>query len=82
LSKIIDIRDGNSIYLVRATKNKIQSISPQAISRQKNKKPAAGGMDPELVTQLLDNPFVQSVMSNPVNINETLKIKIQIFIMY
>jgi hypothetical protein len=65
LLSFYNIRDGNSIYLVRATKNKIQSISPQAISRQKNKKPAAGGMDPELVTQLLDNPFVQSVMSNP-----------------
>ena len=63
----IDIRDGNSIYLVRGAKNKTQSISPQVISQaQKNKKSAAGGMDSELVSQLLDNPFVQSVMSNPV----------------
>lgn len=65
LLSFYNIRDGNSIYLVRAAKNKTQSISPQAISQQKNKKPAAGGMDSELVTQLLDNPFVQSVMSNP-----------------
>jgi len=65
LLSFYNIRDGNSIYLVRAAKNKIQSISPQAISQQKNKKPASGGMDSELVTQLLDNPFVQSVMSNP-----------------
>ncbi|ORX77080.1 hypothetical protein BCR32DRAFT_329066 [Anaeromyces robustus] len=68
LLSFYNIRDGNSIYLVRAAKNKIQSISPQAISQQKqqkNKKAASGGMDSELVSQLLDNPFVQSVMSNP-----------------
>jgi len=65
LLSFYNIRDGNSIYLVRAAKNKIQSISPQAISQQKNKKPASGGMDSELVSQLFDNPFVQSVMSNP-----------------
>jgi len=65
LLSFYNIRDGNSIYLVRAAKNKIQSISPQAISQQKNKKPASGGMDSEFVSQLLDNPFIQSVMSNP-----------------
>jgi len=66
LLSFYNIRDGNSIYLVRGAKNKTQSISPQVISQaQKNKKSAAGGMDSELVSQLLDNPFVQSVMSNP-----------------
>jgi len=55
--------------LVRGAKNKTRSITPQAISQsqqQKNKKAAANGMDSELFSQLLDNPFVQSVMSNPV----------------
>jgi hypothetical protein len=65
LLSFYNIRDGNSIYLVRGAKNKTQSISPQAISRQKNKKPEAGGMDSELISQLFDNPFVQSIMSNP-----------------
>jgi len=68
LLSFYNIRDGNSIYLVRGAKNKTRSITPQAISQsqqQKNKKPAANGMDSELFSQLLDNPFVQSVMSNP-----------------
>jgi hypothetical protein len=43
LLSFYNIRDGNSIYLVRATKNKIQSISPQAISRQKKQKAGCRG---------------------------------------
>jgi len=66
LLSFYNIRDGNSIYLVRAAKNKIHSITPQEITQQKQKnKNPANGMDSELFSQLLDNPFVQSVMSNP-----------------